>query len=163
MIRHITTKNLFEKMKKTGYIIPAGNGVSVAPEKEYVAFEQYKGNKSFYKAIYEGKKSNPYYVEYKNLKLEDLVGLMVEEKELENEGIEIVYATSEYPEQYTKEIDGRKFTTKWENYIASLGGILSNEDYENIGEYVFVKGSIPIKYVKQVENLSEVDISNFLK
>jgi hypothetical protein len=30
-------------------------------------------------------------------------------------------------------------------------GLLSREEFNNIGEYVFVKGCIPVKYIKVVE------------
>jgi hypothetical protein len=158
IIRHITTKTLFEKIKKTGYICPAGSGVSVAPEKDYVAFETYKENKAFYKAIYNGKSSSNY-----NLQKNDLVGLWIDKEELVNDGFCVIEATALYEGQHTRVIDGKKFTTKWENYTSVQGreilekmeinpeDLLSREEFNNIGEYVFVQGCIPVKYIKDVE------------
>lgn len=147
IIRHITTKSLFEKIKQSGYITPAGSGSgrSAAPEINYIAFETYKGNKAFYEAIYNGKKS----VLFEELQKSDLVGLILDENELADSGYKIVFATSKYPEQYTIIINGETFTTKWENYPASIHGVLTQ--FDNIGEYVFIEGRIPVHFIKEVE------------
>jgi hypothetical protein len=159
IIRHITTKTLFEEIKRTGFICPAGSGKSVAPEKEYVAFETYKKNKAFYKAIYKGKSSGL----YESLQKNELIGLLIDEKELFKNGFKVVNVTALHPEQYKRVINEETFTTKWENYVTDEarglwiekgiddGEFLSEEEFNNIGEYVFVQGCIPVNYIKVVE------------
>ncbi|QUW27445.1 hypothetical protein J8Y16_04785 [Bacillus cereus] len=85
------------------------------------------------------------------MKENDLVGLLIDENELIKDGYKVVYATAAYKEQYNIIIDGKKFTTKWENYLSSLHGIISEDDFNDIGEYIFIEGCIPIKYVNSYE------------
>lgn len=144
MIRHITTKATFEKIIKDGFIYPSKENLgSSAPEKEYVAFETYNGNKVFYKAFYNTNRCNSY--RYPNLSEEDLIGLILDENKLKNEHYEIIFSpvgTETYLD------NGKKFTTKFENSICPF---ITKEEYIEIGEYVFIRGRIPIRFIEEIE------------
>ncbi|MCA1047051.1 hypothetical protein [Bacillus toyonensis] len=149
MIRHITTLKNYEKIRSTGYLAPRGDGFSCAPEKEYIAFESYSESKAFYKAIFNGKKSK-----HPLNKIEDLVGLIFDKEHLRSKGYEVIDSISEQDKTRVV-IAGEKFTTKWENVTMRDCEVISRDEFNSIGEYVFVKGKIPMELLVKVERVEK--------
>ncbi|MDZ4614860.1 hypothetical protein ORM66_20670 [Bacillus cereus] len=149
MIRHITTLKNYGKIKDKEYLLPRGDGNSVAPEKDYIAFESHSESKAFYKAILSGKEGK-----HPDAKIEDLVGLIFDEEQLKLQGFEVINSISK--EEKTRiEIAEKKFTTKWENVTMRDCGVISGDEFSSIGEYVFVKGKIPIEFLVKIETFKK--------
>lgn len=147
LIRHITTKKHLKRIYELGFLMPKGDGISVAPEEDFIAFESYSSSKAFYKAIYNGKKGK-----HPGLKINELVGIILDKNILIEEGYQIVDSIS--PDELTRiEINGQKFTTKWENETMLHCNILEQDEFNNIGEYVFVKGNIPTNLIVHIESM----------
>ena len=114
-----------------GHIEPAKRG----QESGLVSFEVYMGNNVLVNLIRAGKDE---------FREKELLGIFVDESDLEREGFQIFRTDSRTHEARLE----NKHTSKYEN-ITSFGQ--ETEAYKSIGEYIHVKGCIPIKYFKKIE------------
>lgn len=148
MIRHITTETAYNKIKTLGYIVPQGDGNETTPEKGYSSFELYRKNNNFCKAYYLGNIDR-----YKNL--EKLIILYLDENQLIKAGFDVIITDDTLRYRQTK--NGKEFCTKKENDLFVMGNQITQQEYDEIGNYVFVKGNIPISFINYLE---VVDLKN---
>lgn len=134
MIRHLTSKFNYENIIKDGIIKPRGKR-----DRDFgvVSFEKFNENNILVNIIREEK-----YLEGE----EQVVAILIDDKELIKEGFNVYYTDSSSIINRQKS----KYTTKYENIIR-FGGNELNNDYINIGEYVHVEGEISIRFIKNVE------------
>lgn len=135
MIRHLTSIDIYDRINSDGVMKPRHKHERDRDE-GIISFEKLNGNDIFVDVFREGKGWS---------KDQVVVGILVDEEKLKKDNFE-VYLTDSRTLGSRK---NSKYTTKYEN-ITRYNADEIAENYIKIGEYIHVKGEIPIKYIEQV-------------
>ena len=135
MIRHITTKNNFEKIKKSGEIVnPNIYNARPRNERDRVSFEQYNNNDIFVYIL--GKMKQKLYQNN-----DDIVVMYIDENDLSKLDVVVTTAGINNNKECGSKIECSLFFEEGQE----------NELYKQIGEYVHVSGPISYELVKDVK------------
>lgn len=135
ILRHLTTIRKLPLILESGYLIPADKPGKM--DDKLVSFEVYTGSEELIKC----------YAEQKKVSKEDIIPLFFDGQKMVNEGINLVKKV--YGNAYSKSelqvFIGKTFTHKGNQY--DVPGIITQEEYESIGEYLFVDSRVPLRFL----------------
>ncbi|CEG25676.1 hypothetical protein [Bacillus sp. B-jedd] len=137
ILRHITLSINIPSILEDGYLKPANKPGCM--DHDCVSFEVYNGSNAFIKCC----------MHEEGLDEEDIVPLYFDSNKMNEDGYYPVEKV--YEKAYSKkelEVNIKKEVFHKEFGMISIG-IITQEEYDSIGEYRFVKGKVPLKYLTE--------------
>ncbi len=138
MIRHITFSSLFVEMKKDGYLKPF-TGMQFTTntiQDKYVVFEKDWIGDAYFKAMFIAKKAAPGISFSPN----DMIALIFDEHDLLIKGYQINEVS-----------ESNEFSRRSELESMLSRGDISEKEYKEIGDLLYIKGEIPLDYLVNVD------------
>jgi hypothetical protein len=140
MIRHITSNENLIKIKKDGLIKPGGDGMFPPADKGYVSFEKSWKSDAMFKVLSILKGSGP----FSPFSPGQLTAILFDEEQLLLKGYQIIDSESEVDLTDKKDL---------EDMVKK--GELSDKEYGEIGNFVFLDGNVSLDYMIGVDFLDE--------
>ncbi|MDF9495168.1 hypothetical protein P5772_22100 [Bacillus cereus] len=148
ILRHVTSKQNLSSILEDGYLKPTSNPGK--PDHECVSFEIYNGSVALIKCL----------LEQKSLKEDEIISLFFDGNMMTEEGLPPV--RNVHASAYSKS-ELQVYIPKVVNHPdvgpMKVGGLLTQDEYDSIGDYRFVQGNVPLKYLtSETKQLLRIDV-----
>ena len=123
IIRHTTQVKFLQSIMTDGFLNPSHNPKRFSCDKEYISFEKYTGSNTLVNL----------YIKLKKIKKEEAFELFFDSDLMEKDGLELV----------------AKFHNGGIHTKLELKDMLTEEEYNSVGDYIFVRGCVSLKYLTE--------------